>query len=35
MGKFNSMMLPWDNDEEVADVMNYVMNSWSKNKLKW
>jgi mono/diheme cytochrome c family protein len=22
-------------DEEVADVMNYVMNSWSKNKLKW
>jgi mono/diheme cytochrome c family protein len=33
--KFNSMMPAMGlSDEEVADVMNYVMNSWS-NKLKW
>jgi mono/diheme cytochrome c family protein len=35
MEKFNSMMPAMGlSDEEVADVMNYVMNSWS-NKLKW
>lgn len=32
--KFNNVMLPLGlSDEEVADVMNYIMNSWSnKNK---
>jgi mono/diheme cytochrome c family protein len=26
--------LPWLSDEEVADVMNYVMNSWSNKQTK-
>ena len=33
--KFNSIMPPMGlSDEEVADVMNYVMNSWSNKNQK-
>lgn len=33
--KFNSMMSPMGlSDEEVADVMNYIMNSWSNKQTK-
>lgn len=33
--KFNAMMPPMGlSDEEVADVMNYVMNSWSNKNQK-
>lgn len=33
--KFNSIMPPMElSDEEVADVMNYVLNSWSNKSTK-